>query len=262
MNENGRNFPQLVRAVGRQLEKAAEHSGQIVARCRGWLHLLGPLAAPLDATLAALDRAAADAYAQVRPMLADPGDPLALWQAADRWRTTVAAPVGTRVASFTADFVHADDHWRGSAATAYRNTLPSQHAALELTESVAADTADSLRTASAVLAAYWSALISAATGLATSLAVAAAATTAPLTAPAGAALALAALEEFMAAEKVLNHALHRELDQVRRKQFALLGRLTDGTVYPGGHWPVSATDTVADASLSDGDPLDWSLTGP
>jgi hypothetical protein len=85
------------------------------------------------------------------------------------------------------------------------------------------------------------------------------ASTTPLTAAAGAATGLAAVEEFLAVSAGLTRALTLETDRLRRAEQTALDQLTDATVFPGGHWPLSATTTVSDASLTDGDPLDWSL---
>jgi hypothetical protein len=253
------DFGRLVDDAGRLLDAAVGHAEAVAADCRHWLRLLGPAAGPLDALVAALERAAADAYAQLRVMLERPGDPLALWQAADRWHDAIAAPAGARAATFTTTAVRADEHWRGRAADAYIATLPPQHRALQQVETTAAATAAMLRETAAALAAYWTAAGAALASLAGTLAAAAVASATPLTAAAGAATGLAALEEFLAVSAGLTRALTLETDRLRRAQQTTLDQLTDAAVFPGGHWPLSATATITDASLSDGDPLDWTL---
>ncbi|GAA4255603.1 hypothetical protein GCM10022255_065090 [Dactylosporangium darangshiense] len=242
------DFGQLLRDAAQRLGVAAGRAELVVAGCRRWPRLAGDV-----------ERAAADAAELLRGLLERPGDPVALWRAGDRWRVAVAAPTGDRAATFTADFVHADDHWRGPAAEAYRATLPPQHEALRETHEIAGAAAGSLHESATALVAFWAAVGTALAGLSAQLAAAVAATATPLTAPAGAAMAVAALSEAIAVVDGLTRALSAALEHARHTQQALLDRLSDPAVFPGGRWPVSAASTLSDASLSDGDASDWSL---
>ncbi|MEV8518124.1 hypothetical protein [Dactylosporangium sp. NPDC051484] len=253
------DFGHLLRVAEDLLDAAARHAARVVSDCHRWLRLLGPAAPVLERPLAELERAAADVAGHLRTMLDRPGDPVALWQAAERWRLAIAAQATDRAATFTSGSLHADDHWQGPAAEAYARTLPPQHEALLQLAGTAGDTAASLRETAAALVAYWTAVGAALTGLTAQLATAAAATATPATAPAGAALALAAASECIAALNGLQRALTLELERGRRTQQTLLTRLTDGPAFPSGHWPVAAAASLSDGSLTDGDASDWSL---
>jgi hypothetical protein len=249
----------LLRRIEELLDLAVRRAARVAAGCRHWLRLLGGLGAALDRLAGEVERAADDVRAHLRTMLTHPGDPAALWRAGERWRHAIAGPAAAHAAAFTAGARGADDHWRGPAAEAYTRILPSQRAALQHLHDTATATAASLQETAAALAAYWTAVAATLAALTTQLATAAAAMSTPGTAPAGAALALAATSQCRTALELLDRALAAELGHARRVQTALEAGLTSGPAFPAGHWPRAAAESLTDASLTDGDGLDWSL---
>ncbi|MEU7866761.1 hypothetical protein [Dactylosporangium sp. NPDC049140] len=217
------DFGHLLDVAERLLDTAAGHADAVVADTRHWARVIGPATGLTGPLVAAVERAAADAYAQARPMFDRPGDPLALWQVANRWRDAVAAPAR----SAAAGLARSNRHWQGPAAEAYLATAGPQQEALHRLETAATGTAAALREAGAALVAYWTALGSALSALAGNLGLAAAAAADPATAAAGAAAALAALEQFLTVSAGLMRAMTLEADRLRGAQQATLAQLAE-----------------------------------
>jgi hypothetical protein len=64
-------------------------------------------------------------------ILSNMGSPSALWSAADAWSDGVGGPVSAQVQSAEAGLLDVDNNWDGTAAEAYRQSLPLQKAALD-----------------------------------------------------------------------------------------------------------------------------------
>jgi hypothetical protein len=253
------DFGRLLQHVEELLEWVCRHAERLLANCRRWLSLLGALMVELERLCAEFERLVRDVLARFRDLLARPGDPVALWLAGNRWLTEVAAPVSARAGTFTADFMHSDNRWDGSAADAYRQTLAPQHDALLRTKDVADATASSLHDVAVAICVYWAAVAGALVTLVVQLSVAAATTVTPPAAPAGAAGGIAALAEFVAVSGVLLTALGNQFGAAVRAEHDLTLQLTGGAAFPAGHWPVSAGAELSDASMTDGDTSDWRL---
>jgi hypothetical protein len=95
----------------------------------------------------------------VKEFILNPGWPPALWHASEVWTSHVGAPASSVAGETTLNYVQVDDHWQGVAATAYKNTLPAQNAALTAIKTTcdALDTA--LKNMAAAIAAFWLACV-------------------------------------------------------------------------------------------------------
>jgi hypothetical protein len=255
-------FDDVVRRVEHGLQQVERLVARIVADGEAALRRLGLLGHPLEAALRRLRTLAARIFDETRHLLAEPGDPLALWHAAGAWTTKVAAFAAEPTGTLTADYAHADDAWSGPAATAYLATLPPQHAALDRVRDVADQIAESLTRIAEALIAFWVALLAAVVTLVAELSVATAATATIAGAPSGLLAATGASSKFLIAYATLAGTLLTYLSTVAHEQHRLTAALTDNATFPGppaGHWPRSTPGNLDDGSMTDGDDSAWRL---
>jgi len=97
----------------------------------------------------------------IKEFVLNPGWPPALWHAGEVWTGQVGAPTSSVVGETSLNYAKVDDHWQGAAATAYKNTLPAQGAALSAIKTMcdALDTA--LKNMAGAIVAFWLACIAA-----------------------------------------------------------------------------------------------------
>ncbi|MCU7730911.1 hypothetical protein ODJ79_44965 [Actinoplanes sp. KI2] len=102
-----------------------------------------------------------EVFDYIKEFVLNPGWPPALWHAGEVWTSQVGNPVSTVVGETTLNYSQVDDHWQGPAATAYKNTLPAQNAALAAIKATcdALDTA--LKTMAGAIVAFWLACLAA-----------------------------------------------------------------------------------------------------
>ncbi|WP_238010966.1 hypothetical protein KZZ52_29685 [Dactylosporangium sp. AC04546] len=192
-----------------------------------------------------LRRLVHDVRERLAVMVHEPGDPVALWHAADRW-SSVAATVGRRGDLLGADTLRADNRWSGPAADAYLQGLPTQRAAFADAAGAASAVATALRDLAVALGTFWAALGVAVSALAARLAAAVAGCAVPLAVPAAAAAGTAALAEFLAVAGLLLGNLHETAGRLLRDP-------------PDPRWPALAGPALADGSMTDGNGSGWRL---
>ncbi|MET7401760.1 hypothetical protein ABZS66_50595 [Dactylosporangium sp. NPDC005572] len=192
-----------------------------------------------------LGRLVHDVRERLAVMMRSPGDPMALWRAAERW-SAVAVTVTHRGGLLGADTLRADNRWRGPAADAYVQGLRTQRAAFAETAGAASAVAAALRDLAVALTTFWAALGVAVSALAVRLAAAIATCAIPLAIPAAAAAGVAALAEFLAVAGMLLANLHETAGRLLRNP-------------PDPRWPTLAAPALADGSMTDGDGSGWRL---
>lgn len=186
------------------------------------------------------------------------GNPDALRATGETWTLDVGARASGVASLATFDAVQADDRWMGVAADAYLRSLPRQNAALVAVKAATDDLQTVLNDLATAILEFW---ISIATALATlvgGLLVAAAGVAAVITAPAAIIGAGAAIAAAIAALNSAVDAFGSIAADSAAAAVELQQRVADGNAFPRGEWPVSAT-SFDDASLLDGDGLDWQV---
>jgi hypothetical protein len=256
------SYGDLLRRIDDGLERVREAVNRLIDnahRLQPWLGFLGSaVAAALRKVAVLLEKA----LKEIGNMLTEPGDPPALWRTGDGWSIDFAGGASNSVGTFDLDFLHADDQWKGPAATAYAATLPPQRAALEKIQSVAGDIGDSLRNVAMAIVAFWAGVATAITLLLGELTAAAALTATGVGMPAGVGTATASAVKFIATLGVLGSTLGAYLGDIANQQSRLATQLADNASFggpPAGHWPVSTTANLSDGSMTDGDDSDWRL---
>jgi hypothetical protein len=256
------SYGDLLRRIDDGLERVREAVNRIidnVHRLQPWLGFLGSAVAAALRKIAALLE---EVLKEIGNLLTEPGDPPALWRAGDRWSIDFAGGVSNSVGTFDLDFLHADDQWKGPAATAYVATLPPQRTALEKVQNVAGEIGDTLRNVAMAIVAFWAGVATAITLLLGELAAAGALTATGVGAPAGVGTASAAVAKFIATLGILGSTLGAYLGAIASQQSRLATQLADNAPFagpPAGHWPLSTAANLSDGSMTDGDDSDWRL---
>jgi hypothetical protein len=166
------------------------------------------------------------------------GSPSNLWATADAWSDKVGGPVSAEVQSGDAGCLSVDDNWDGTAADAYRQTLPLQKAALEkvkatLTDGISAALSD---VAKGIIA-FWGGLLAALLALVVGIIGAIASTASILGMPAAPFIAAGAA--LVAAGAVLTGGLVLK-SVAASANSTLRQKINENTAYHDGHWPPAA----------------------
>jgi hypothetical protein len=225
------------------------------------LHLLPPgfPMAGIDAGIAELRRIFAEKVAEVEELVTWAGDPDALRAAGAAWAGDIGGAT-SRLAGFaTLNGVRSDDHWTGTAADAYRNTLIPQSTALGAITAIGHDVDSTLNDLAGAITTFWVDVLAALTALGVALLAAAATAATGVGAPGGAAMGISAFVAFGTALTVAVAAYTNLATDISRRSADLARRLSDDTAFPGGSWPRSTTPISGDGSITDGDDTDWHL---
>jgi hypothetical protein len=171
-------------------------------------------------------------------ILSDMGSPATLWATADAWSEWVGSQVSGQVQVADAGLLEVDDDWSGTAADAYRQTLPLQKSALDKIKSGLADgIASALADVARGIVTFWGGLIVALAALVVGIVggIASAATIFGLPAAPfiGAAAGLAASASIITGCEFLKAACSSAHSSLRQK-------LADNSAFFEGHWPPAA----------------------
>jgi hypothetical protein len=199
----------------------------------------------------------------VKEFIMNPGWPPALWRTGDAWTNQVGAQASSVAGEAMLNAVQADDHWQGPAATAYKNTLPAQNAALTSIKSMcdALDTA--LKSMAGAIVVFW--LICAAaifSAVAEFFGEQAAADTGVGAPPAIAAF-IASIAKLLGIITTGAAALWMFTGSSIGPYTSINQQLNNWNAFPPqsggsqGDWPQATTPDTADGSFSDGNPSKW-----
>jgi hypothetical protein len=256
-------FDELIHRVEDGLDRIAHALDGIVANCRKLGPLLVTVGRALNAALHRLVALVRRVAGEIALLLTDPGNPRVLWETGQRWVNAVGTPVSGTAGTFTTDFLHGDDVWKGPAADAYAKTLPPQKAALEQLHTATGELGGSLQEVAVAMVAFWVTVAAAMVAYVGEMIASCVAASTVAGAPAGVASAAAATTKFIGIFGGAVTAFAAFLGSTLHAQMRLTTQLADDTPFagpPAGHWPVSTTTNVSDGSMSDGDDSDWRLS--
>lgn len=253
-------FDDILRRIDQKLRDAEQQARRLIDNVHRALSWLGPFASGVMDLLDKIWQLLQKIWDEIAKFFTQPGVPWTLWSHGNDWSgAPIAGRISRLVGEATLDETRADDRWQGTAADAYRNTLPRQKEALAKLVSVAQDIDDVLTKMAIAIGAFWLALLSAVIALVVELTAegAAAATVvgAPPAAAAGGLSLAKALGIIAAAAGILYGFIVSDTAPAIKD---LRQALYDSSAFPGGRWPQSTTE-LSDGSLSDGDGTDWRL---
>jgi hypothetical protein len=253
-------FDDILHRVDQKLRDAEEQTRRLIDRVRHAMSWLGPFGHGVMEVLEKIWEILQKIGSEIATFFTQPGVPWTLWNHGNDWSgPPVAGRIAKLVGEATLDETRADDRWQGSAADAYRNTLPRQKEALAKLVSVAQDIDDVLTKMAVAIGAFWIAVLSAIIALVVELTAETAAAATVVGAPPAAAAGGISLGKALgliagAASLLYGFVMSDTAPAIKD----LRQSLYDATAFPGGRWPRSTTD-MSDGSLSDGDGTDWHL---
>lgn len=196
---------------------------------------------------------------EIDRLMAFAGSPAALTAAGDIWVRDVARLVSGVAATTNVAVMAADDKWSGPAADAYRAVIPLQAAALTALTAAATETDTTLHDFAAALDSFWTSIGFAVAALGVAVASLAIGVLLAETVLGAIAALVVAVGAFVTACEKASTAFAVLSAKQAADVAALNNRTYNNTAFPDGNWPVSTND-LRDASISDGDSTDWSLT--
>jgi hypothetical protein len=176
-----------------------------------------------------------DCWNSLAEIFTNLGSPSALWNTADAWSNNIGGPVSAKVQYAKAGSLRVDDTWEGTAAEAYKQTLPLQETALaRMKFSYADGISTALSDVAKGIIAFWGSLIVALAALVGGIVSALASSATILGLPAApfiaAAAALAANAAFLSGGLILKSVASSANTTLRQK-------INDNEGFRDGHWP-------------------------
>jgi hypothetical protein len=232
---------ELISRLFAVLDRVSDKTTELQTALTGKIHLLP--AGVRDAVVAGWN----DFCATVRKMwdfwydlVTHLGSPTRVSAAAREWSELVGGPVSTQVQSADAGLLTVDTTWNGSAADAYRETLPRQKVALDAVKTSLADgISTALTTVVQAMVVFWGCLLGALAALVAGLigAISSAATILGL--PASPLIAAAAVATACLAVIVGGANLE---SMCTSASVTLRQRLDAQAAFHNGHWPPATTE--------------------
>ena len=254
-------FATTIADIRTGIDDAHQGARDIVTGIDHSLQLL-PAGTPVIAVQAGIDELFGlldDVHRQLADQLARAGDPDALRAEGAVWANRIGAGASRLAASTTLNGLQVDDHWTGTAATAYRNTLLPQNTALTAVKTAGDEIDAALNDLADAITTYWTVISTALLGLGVALVSAGWIAASGVGAPAAAGLGAAALAAFAGVLTAALIAVTAVANTAADLGAGLERQLSNDTAFPAGAWPRSVTSISGDGSISDGDDTDWHL---
>ena len=252
-------FSDTLRRVDEGLQRIGELTNKIVDACNrvgGWL---GPLWDDVRDLLGKLVDLVQRVLSEIGKFFTRPGVPWTLWNHGTDWTEQVGKRASDLQSKATTGQTDIDERWQGPAATAYLGTLPDQNKALSGIKAATDDLDDALSKVAGGIIAFWLGILAVIVPFIIELTGWGAAASTGVGAPPAAAGAGASTVKVLGIIAAVVTAAIAYLSAISSQYKDLLQRVTNNDGYPGGHWPRSTNDMIADGSLSGDQNTNWHL---
>ena len=252
-------FNDTLRRVEEGTQKISDLTNDIIDACNRFGRWLGPLWDDVVDLLNRLVDLVQKLLSEIGKFITRPGVPWTLWNHGTEWVKEVGKPVSDLISQATPGQTDIDERWQGPAATAYLGTLPDQAKALTAVLAATADIDDALTKVAGGIIAFWLGVLAAIVPYIIELAGWGAAASTGVGAPPAAAGAGASTLKVLGIIAAVVTAAITYLTAVSSQYKDLLQRVESNDGFPGGHWPRSTTDVIADGSLTGDKTTNWRL---
>jgi hypothetical protein len=252
-------FSDTLRRVDDGLNKIVDLTNNIVDACNSFGKWLGPLWNDVRNLLSKFVDLVKKLLSEIGKFFTQPGVPWTLWNHGTEWTEQVGKRAGDQQSKATSGQTGIDERWQGPAATAYLGTLPDQNKALSGILAAANDLDDALTKVAGGIIAFWLGILAAIVPFIIELTGWGAAASTGVGAPPAAAGAAASTLKVLGIVAAVVTAAIAYLSAISSQYKDLLQRVNNNDGYPGGHWPRSTNDVIADGSLSGDQNTNWHL---
>ena len=252
-------FNDALRRVGDGMQRITDLTNSIVDSCNRFGRWLGPLWDDVVDLLNRFVDLVQRVLSEIGKFFTRPGVPWTLWNHGADWVTDVGGPVSDLISQATTGQTDIDERWQGPAATAYLGTLPDQGKALAAIVAATADIDDALTKVAGGIIAFWVGVLAAIVPYIIELVGWGAAASTGVAAPPAAAGAGASTLKVLGIITAVVTAALAYLTAISSQYKDLLQRVENNDGYPGGHWPRSTNDVIADGSMTGDNTTNWHL---
>ncbi|MFI7540157.1 hypothetical protein [Actinoplanes sp. NPDC049599] len=250
-------FNDALRRVDEGMDKVVELTNSIVDACNRVGQWLGPLWDDVEDLLNRFVELVKKVLSEIGKFFTRPGVPWTLWNHGTDWVKDVGNPVSDLISQATTGQTDIDERWQGPAATAYLGTLPDQGKALAAIVAATADIDDALTKVAGGIIAFWLGVLAAIVPYIIELTGWGAAASTGVGAPPAAAGAGASTLKVLGIITAVVTAAITYLTAISSQYKDLLQRVENNDGFPGGHWPRSTNDVIADGSLTGDNTTNW-----
>lgn len=253
-------FEELLARVERLLHKVEDAASTLVDRVNWAIRFLPAGTGRHAVTLT--DAFTVDLgtfFALIKPLMLSPGWPPALYTTGDDWTNKVGDTVSRLGDLASIEQTRVDEHWQGTAASAYTQTLVGTGKALKAIKGAADEIDDALFKMCAALVVCWVAVAVALVSYVAELIAAGAVAATVVGAPPAAGAAGISTVKVVAIVSASVTALVTLAVAVATQYKDLNQRLRNNDGLPKGEWPQLMADDMRDGSMSDRDGSDWQL---
>lgn len=253
-------FQEMLKRVERFLARVDQEVHRLYDNCNSALRWLpGYLGDRLVAALRELGGLISRFFTELAKIVTNPGWPPGVLSTAGDWTNTVGGPVSGLASYFTLDQMSSDNKWQGPAAEAYRDTLPTQKAAVEGIKQLTDALDSNLTKVGWGIVALWAGLAIAIGSFVIECIAEASAAATVVGAPPAAAGAGVSTAKVIGLVTAVVGAFLTYVGTLVDGLGTLRQKLAGNEAYPGGSWPKSTSANFSDGSLSDGDGTDWRM---
>jgi len=252
-------FIDALRRVDDGLNKIGDLTNNIVGACNDFGRWLGPLWNDVYDLLSKFVDLVEKLLSEIGKFFTRPRVPWTLWNHGTDWTEQVGKRASDQQSKATTGQTEIDERWQGPAATAYLGTLPDQNKALSAIKAATDDLDDALTKVAGGIIAFWLGILAAIVPFIIELTGWGAAASTGVGAPPAAAGAGVSTVKVLGIIAAVVTAAIAYLSAISSQYKDLLQRLDNNDGYPGGHWPRSTNDVIADGSLSGDQNTNWHL---
>ncbi|MGH4019494.1 MAG: hypothetical protein ACRDT0_09715 [Pseudonocardiaceae bacterium] len=212
-------------------------------------HLIEPIVQGMEQ----LGQKMQEFWDRVNQLFEQPGNSDRLRDVGVQWADSIGNVLGDIAGTISLDKLRTNIEWTGSAAEAYRATVPAQGEALTGLKDLAIEMRTSLDSLAESIDNFWLAMKIAFVGFVVAIvaAIVAAATVVGIPAAIGAVLAAVAACVGLIAATIV--ALDSHIDTIQNQQTTIQQGIRD----VGDEWSQTNVGAMSDASVTDGDGSDW-----
>ncbi len=238
--------------IERKIREFFDKVNEVISWVPGILsHLIEPIVQGMDQ----LRQKMQEFWDRVNQLFEQPGNSDRLKEVGEQWVTSIGNVLGDIADTLSLDKLRTNFEWTGSAAEAYKATVPAQGKGLNDLKDLAVEMRGSLDSLANSIDGFWLAMKIVFVGLLVALGIAIAGALSVVGIPAAIGVILVAAAAAITAVAATITALNSHVDTIETEQATIRQKVHD----VGAEWSRSNIAAMSDASVTDGDASDWRI---